>query len=231
VKHHKEPSLDLTEQNIQKLKTKLVEFGIELSPTQQRQLNQYALKIIQWNQKINLISKKDIVNVVTKHFLESIAFTVLIDFPHGSKILDLGSGAGFPGIPLKIVRPDLAIVLLESKRKRSLFLQDVVNELVLPDIEIFSVRAELLPKEDCFRGVFNFVLARAVARLAVLWSWSLPLLQQSGVLIAMKGGELTQEITGLKKENPFVEIREIVLPKKLSPLSINRKLVTISRTQ
>jgi len=147
----------------------------------------------------------------------------------GSIILDLGTGAGFPGIPLKIARPDLQLVLLDSKRMRTLFLRDVVNELNLPKTKILCARVELLPEQKEYQDTFHFVLARAVAKLKQLWAWSRPLLISSGQLVTFKGGKISQEISELFFEDVRIEVRTHELPSWTTAHSADRRLIIVKK--
>jgi len=166
----------------------------EPTPEQIQQLRKYIALLLDWNQRINLISPNDEERIAERHILESLAVLSAWPFPQNAAVLDLGSGGGFPGIPLKILRPDLAMTLLESRQKKTLFLNAAVHELKLSNCRVVNARAEELTKER-----FSIVLARAVADLKTLWEWSRPLLVEGGVLLAMKGGELDNELQTLKK--------------------------------
>lgn len=166
----------------------------EPASKQIEQLQKYIALLLDWNQRINLISPNDEERIAERHILESLAVLSAWPFPQNASVLDLGSGAGFPGIPLKIIRPDLAMTLLESRQKKTFFLNAAVQELNLSNCRVVNARAEELPKER-----FSIVIARAVADLKTLWKWSRPLLTEGGVLLAMKGGELDKELQALKK--------------------------------
>lgn len=145
-----------------------------------------------WNQKINLISRNDEGHILTKHMIPSLGLSKVLDFPVGCRVMDLGAGAGFPGLPLKLVRSDLRVVLVESKRKKSWFLSKVVDVLGLEGVEVVMNRVEDLGDDA---GPFDFIVSRAVTHLHRLWQWSLPLLKaQGGTLVAMKGRNADEEL-------------------------------------
>ncbi|MDZ7291017.1 MAG: 16S rRNA (guanine(527)-N(7))-methyltransferase RsmG [candidate division KSB1 bacterium] len=171
--------------------------ALHLNPAQQLQFRQYLQLLLQWNQRIDLISPGDESRIAERHILESLAVLSVWPFRSGALVIDLGSGAGFPGIPLKIMRPDLVVTLLESKQKKALFLNTVVRELKLSDCRVVNARAEEVA--DFSQKQFSIVIARAVAELKKLWKWSQPLLVDGGVLLAMKGGDLENELQALKK--------------------------------
>ena len=165
--------------------------------------------LIDWNQKINLVSRRDENRLVTRHFLECVGLIKAVSFPGGARIMDLGSGAGFPGIPLKIVRRDLNMVLVESKRKKVLFLHRVVDLLGLENMDIAQGRAEDLAWE---LGPFDVVISRSVTDLTTLARWSRPYLQEnSGRLVVVKGPEVDPELKRLKSMTPKLGFREVEL--------------------
>lgn len=152
----------------------------------------YWNMLIVWNQKINLISRKDERRIVTRHFLESLGLVKVVEFPSGARVMDLGSGAGFPGIPMKLVRPDLKFVLVESKRRRVLFLKKVIEKLNLEGIEIVEGRVE---EEGGQIDPVDFVVSRSVADLVTLVKWSRSCLSpRGGRLLVIKGVGVRKEL-------------------------------------
>jgi 16S rRNA (guanine527-N7)-methyltransferase len=172
----------------------------EPAPEQMAQLQKYIALLLEWNQRINLISPNDEERIAERHILESLAVLSAWTFPQKASVLDLGSGGGFPGVPLKIMRPDLTMTLLESRQKKALFLNTVVRELKLENCHVVNARAEKFSGEK-----FSIVIARAVADLKTLWEWSRPLLIDGGALLAMKGGELDNELHALMKFDSCVK--------------------------
>ena len=163
--------------------------------------------LLEWNQRTNLISKKDERRVVVRHFLESLGLVRALDIPLRSRVIDLGSGAGFPGIPLTIIRPDLEMILVESRRKKVLFLQETVRVLDLQTVRVELGRIEDL--QDSISPV-HFVLSRAVADVCTLVRWSYPYIAAtSGCLVAFKGSEAQMEMKDLEKEAPRLGIRGV----------------------
>jgi 16S rRNA (guanine527-N7)-methyltransferase len=198
---------------------------LDLNLSQKQQLAQYLRLLLEWNQRINLISPNDEDRIAERHILESLAVLSVWDFPKDCSVLDLGSGGGFPGIPLKIIRPDLAMTLLESRQKKALFLNTAVRELRMEKCRVVNARAEELSGEK-----YSIVIARAVADLKTLWEWSRPLLISSGVLLAMKGGELHDELQALKKFDSRVEHRILYYPEGWE-LEASRCLLVMSSEQ
>lgn len=183
--------------------------------------SEYWNMLIAWNQKINLISRRDEGRIVTRHFLESLGLVKVVEFPSGARVMDLGSGAGFPGIPMKLVRPDLKFVLVESKRKRVLFLNKVIEKLNLEGIEIVEGRVE---EEGSQIDPVDFVVSRSVADLVTLIKWSRNCLDpRGGRLLVIKGVGVRKELNllgtvaselGVKswrliKYNPFPKVFQL----------------------
>ena len=202
--------------------------GIILTQQQVSALSAFAERVLSWNSKINLLSRADSENIWKSHILHSLAPLFVVDIPKGIRILDLGSGGGFPGIPLSIVRNDLQITLLDSIRKKSVALQDMVDGLGLPNVRIKLGRAEEFAAST---ERFDIVIARAVAPLIELIKWSRPLLvtRQERTndatnpdrlkrkvvklpsLIAMKGGDLEGEIQTARIKMKGIHIETVNL--------------------
>ncbi len=159
----------------------------------------YALKDLytQWNDKINVISRKDIESLYEKHVLHSLAIATTFDFVPGTKIIDIGTGGGFPGIPLAIFFPEVEFLLVDSIAKKLKVVDGIANALQLKNITTRWSRVEDL-KEKLY---FDFAVSRAVAPLKDLWKWALPVVKKTGMnemangLICLKGGDLHQEIS------------------------------------
>lgn len=188
----------MTDDNINLLKNGAAEFGIDLSQTQLLQFARYHESLIQWNEKINLTAITDEREVVLKHFVDSIS--VLRYFPKDAKtLIDVGTGAGFPGIPLKIIQKELKVTLLDSLEKRVRFLDAVIEENQLTNIQAVHGRAEDFAREKTHREAYDIGIARAVAALPVLCEYILPFVKKGGLFIAMKGSEVQQELKQAEK--------------------------------
>ena len=180
---------------------------------------------------MNLISKNDRDVIVSRHIQESLAILPILSIPTAAKVMDIGSGAGLPGIPIKIARPDLQITLIESKRMRALFLQEVIEELGLEGIAVSGERIETLRVETPSLRTFDLGFARAVAKLKTLWDWSEPLLKKSGTLAALKGGDLNAELNELYDSAPTAIVEVYPLPESLVNHSLKRVAVLIKHGQ
>ena len=179
------------------LKERAAVCGITLTPVQLEKFERYRALLLEWNQKMDLTAVTDAAGIDNRHFLDSLSLLRL--FPEGlnGKICDIGTGAGFPSIPLKIMQPNLAMTLVDSLQKRISFLETVVDDLSLTDMTLLHERAEdfLKPNRDNLaRGQFDFVVARAVAPLPTLLEYTLPALRIGGKLLAMKGPQAEEEL-------------------------------------
>ena len=204
--------------------------GIELTSQQLEKLNQFYELLISWNKKMNLtriIEKED---VYLKHFYDSLTLSKVIDLNQDLTICDVGSGAGFPGIVLKICFPNLKITLLDSLQKRVNYLNEIIKELDLKNIEAIHTRAEDYAKQN--REKFDIVTARAVANLKILSELCIPMVKVNGLFIAMKANieeEIENSTEILNKLDSKIEkiemfylpiensIRNIILIEKLKP--------------
>lgn len=161
------------------------------------QFYHYMNLLLEWNEKINLTAIIDPNEIILKHFIDSI--TIHTEIQKGYYLADIGTGAGFPGIPLKIIRPDINVVLIDSLNKRIHFLNFVIEALGLKKIETIHARIEEIGKNKQYREKFDVVTSRAVANLAVLSEYMLPLVKIGGKSIAMKGSEIEEELEQSQK--------------------------------
>ena len=179
----------------------------------EQQLNQF--KVLEplykdWNSKINIISRKDIDGLYEKHVLHSLSIAAAFDFADGAEIIDIGTGGGFPGIPLAIFFPQVQFHLVDSTAKKLKVVETIANEIGLKNITTRHTRAEEIKNRK-----FDFAVSRAVAPLKDLWRWSKPLLKNlespkfSPGLICLKGGDLAQEISESGTRPRIIEIQEV----------------------
>ncbi len=201
-----------------------VEYGLLVSDAQVFQLDHYVTLLREWNRRVNLISRKDENNIWENHILHSVSLLFRVSFDVHSRILDLGTGGGLPGIPLKILVPTVEITLLDSITKKANAVKDIVSSLQLRGVDVVCGRAEHFGKRKEFSGRYDFVISRAVAKLKDLVHWAHPFLKHtiesdqrqqerlhlaSGRLLAMKGGDVESEIKEVRK-NKLIEQIDVV---------------------
>jgi len=213
-------------------KTLKEHLDLELSLKSQKKFRLYLNELLSWNKRINLISrKKDKPEDVYSHFLDSLLIFKAVKIPESAKILDLGSGAGFPAIPIKIVRDDLNIVMVESVRKKVLFLKKMIEVLGSKDVIILQKRIEELQSDSQLQESFDFVTAKAFGELKETIFDSYPFLKDKGVLVAYKGSSYKTEIIELVEEhkNLHIQIKDIKFF-EIPEIDLKRFLVLIEKT-
>ena len=184
--------------NMTKFINDLKAIGIELSDEQLEQFLTYYEMLIEKNKVMNLTTITDFDEVLEKHFEDSLSLIQAVDLEKSQAVIDLGTGAGFPGIPLKIAFPNLQITLADSLNKRILFLDDVIRELGLVGIDTVHGRAEDLAKNSDYREKFDLCVSRAVANLSTLSEYCLPFVKIGGKFISYKAGECDEEVAASK---------------------------------
>ncbi|GIN86736.1 ribosomal RNA small subunit methyltransferase G [Heyndrickxia sporothermodurans] len=189
--------------NIEQFSKSLEEKGISLSSKQLHQFNRYFEILVEWNEKMNLTAITERSDVYLKHFFDSITASFYYDFNQPLCICDVGAGAGFPSIPLKICNPEIQISIVDSLQKRITFLEHLAKELELEGTNFYHDRAETFGEKAEHRERYDVVTARAVARMSVLSELCLPLVKQEGVFIAMKAANAKEE---LAKANKAIQI-------------------------
>ncbi|WP_294442494.1 16S rRNA (guanine(527)-N(7))-methyltransferase RsmG [Ruminococcus flavefaciens] len=201
--------------------------GLTLSREQYEKLSIYAEFLVEYNEKVNLTAITEPMEILRKHFIDSILLTKYVDIPLNSTLIDVGTGAGFPSVPIKIYRPDIKITLLDSLNKRIDYLKQLCEKLEF-DAEFIHGRAEDFSKNEEYREKFDFSCARAVANMALLSELCIPFVKQNGCFVAMKGpnedislGANAVTVLGglIEKEIEykfFDENRKIVLVRKIS---------------
>jgi len=177
--------------------------GIKLTTGQAEQFELYYQELIEWNKKINLTAITDYSSVQVKHFLDSLTVTLALSEEDMARpdfnIADIGTGAGFPSVPLKILLPEPKLVLLEPTTKKTAFLHHVIGKLMLKNVEVLNSRAEEAAHLPAYREQFALVLSRAVALLPTLVELALPFCRIGGTFVAQKKGEIGEEMTGAKE--------------------------------
>ncbi|WP_257351712.1 16S rRNA (guanine(527)-N(7))-methyltransferase RsmG [Pseudalkalibacillus decolorationis] len=179
--------------NTEQFQQQLEEKGISLSPYQLGQFDTYFHTLVKWNEKMNLTAITEREEVYLKHFYDSVAAAFYFDFTKVQTLCDVGAGAGFPSIPLKICFPDLDITIVDSLNKRISFLEHLSKSLHLTGTHFFHDRAETFAKKANHRELYDVVTARAVARMSVLSELCLPLVKKNGVFLAMKAANAYDE--------------------------------------
>ncbi|MHB1417671.1 MAG: 16S rRNA (guanine(527)-N(7))-methyltransferase RsmG [Chloroflexota bacterium] len=216
------------------------ELGLDLTESQLAAFSVCYRELVDWNQRVNLTAVTDYEEVQTRHFLDSLT-CLLAMAPRRSdgrleadavvgRAIDVGAGAGFPGVPLKIVCPRLRLTLLESVGKKARFLEHLAATLDLTGVEVIAARAEDLARTPVHRESYDFAIARALAPLPVLAEYCLPFLRQGGLLIALKKGDISREITEARAAIRVLGARRREpLPVSLSLLPDSRFLVLIDK--
>lgn len=178
---------------------KLNELGITLTDKQKQQFDKFYELLVEWNKVMNLTGITDYEEVNEKHFVDSLSIVKAIDMESVESVIDVGTGAGFPGIPLKIAFPHLKVVLLDSLNKRINFLNEVIAQLGLTDIKTIHGRAEDYAKQAEYRENFDLCVSRAVANLSTLSEYCLPYVSMNGMFVPYKSGEIDEELENSKK--------------------------------
>lgn len=213
------------------LKEKAAMLGIELTEEALGRFDSYYHMLVEKNQHMNLTAITDYAEVIDKHFIDSLSLVKAFDLEAETKIIDVGSGAGFPGLPLKIAFPHLKITLLDSLNKRVLFLSEVIEKLGLEGIEAVHFRAEDAARKEQYRQSYDLALSRAVAKLSTLSEYCLPFVKKGGSFIAYKTAGSGEEKEEAKRAIALLggslkEVYEFRLP----GTDIGRCLVRIEKT-
>lgn len=178
---------------------KVNELSIELNDKQVSQFIRFYELLVEWNKVMNLTGITEYEQVVEKHFVDSLSIVKSIDIKNVNRVIDIGTGAGFPGIPLKIAFPHLKITLLDSLNKRIKFLNAVIVELGLEDIHTIHGRAEDFAKQTEYREQYDLCVSRAVANLSTLSEYCLPYVKVNGLFVPYKSGDIEEELNNSKK--------------------------------
>lgn len=214
------------------LEQKLGELGIKQDQNQLERFHKFYQLLIEWNKVMNLTGITEYEDVVEKHFVDSLSIIKAIDLSGIHTVIDVGTGAGFPGIPLKIAFPHLRVVLLDSLNKRIKFLDEVISQLGLTEIRTIHGRAEEYARKEEYREQFDLCVSRAVANLSTLSEYCLPYIQVGGIFVPYKSGEIDDEVEQSKKAVRILggNIKE-VMKFELPGTDIHRSFVLIHKEQ
>ncbi len=213
------------------LRENLKKIGCEPSDLQCEQLNNFHKILCEWNEFMNLTGITEYDEVVIKHFVDSLAVNCVYSFKKTDRVVDIGTGAGFPGIPLKIMYPDTRFTLLDSLNKRIKFLDEVIRINSLDGIETLHGRAEDYARDRNYREEFDVCVSRAVANLSTLSEYCLPYVKVGGVFISYKAGQLDEELKASERAIKLLggeikEVHKLTLP----DTDIDRTFVVIKKT-
>jgi 16S rRNA (guanine527-N7)-methyltransferase len=222
VKH-----LQLSENQILRFKKVCSSFGIKLSEKTLEKFQAYLNQILDWNKRIHLVSKGDArPERLLRHFVDSLTIFKAVQIPSGANLLDLGAGPGLPSIPIKIVRDDINLSLVESVRKKSLFLQKQVNDLKLEDVSVINQRAEDLIDTPDYKEKFDIVTVKALGKLKDIVELATSFLKPKGLLIAYKGERIEEEIKECEEKNFLVKKKILI---KIPDFDLKRMIVVIEK--
>ena len=214
------------------IQKKLQEINVELDERQLKQFYKFYEMLVEWNKVMNLTGITEFDEIVEKHFVDSLSIVKILDLGSVNKILDVGTGAGFPGVPLKIAFPDKEVVLLDSLNKRIRFLDHVIEELDLTDIHAIHGRAEDFARQENYREQFELCVSRAVANLSTLAEYCLPYVKIGGVFISYKSGNVDEEVSESEKAVEMLGGRiEEVIKFQLPGTDINRSFVKVKKVK
>lgn len=216
---------------MEQLQSKAEQLGIRLSEKQLEQFQCYYERLIEKNKVMNLTAITEYEEVVDKHFIDSILLGSVKGLSGKKRVIDVGTGAGFPGIPLKIVYPELEITLLDSLNKRVKFLDEVIEELGLTGIQAVHSRAEDLAQDAAYRQQYDICVSRAVANLATLSEYCIPFVKQGGYFISYKSTQIEEELKQAKKAvqvlgGTLEQVETVQIP----GTTIERQFVMIRKT-
>ena len=193
-------------QSLIDLWTLLSSNGISLSKGQMDSLERYHNELRYWNERVNMISRKDMDNIWDRHIIHSLCLLKYATFKPKARVLDFGTGGGLPGIPLKIARPDIHMTLVDSIGKKMKMTEMFAQHTGLKDLDAVTSRVEELSADSHYRGAFDVVVSRAVAPIAKIVRWSRALLNETGQFAFLKGGDLDDEVTIAQEVFPDLKV-------------------------
>lgn len=214
------------------LRSGALQLGVSLDDRQVGLFDRFTELLLEWNEKFNLTGITEPEEIAVKHHLDSLSLLCVTTPAQKCTLIDIGTGAGFPGIPLKIARPDLRLTLLDSVRKKLTFLETAINELHLDDVELVHARAEDLGRQPGYREYFDMAVSRAVSRLNTLAELCMPFCRVGGEFVAYKGPDIRDELSEASKAIHILggdepSARSINLP----PDGLRRTLVVVRKSR
>ncbi|SFI19591.1 16S rRNA m(7)G-527 methyltransferase [Tindallia magadiensis] len=222
----------MNEKQKERMKDGMEEIGFSLTDHQLNQFKDYLELLQEWNQKMNLTAIKDADEILTHHFLDSATCSLYPTYGKCHHMLDLGTGAGFPGIPLKILFPEQSFVLMDSLNKRLVFLEKVKETLGLTSLDLVHARAEEAARQKFYRENFDAVVSRAVASLPVLLEYTIPFLKVDGWFFCQKGPQWKEEIEEAKRAMQVFSVQlEDSLEVKVPFTDLNHQLLVFRKTK
>lgn len=207
-------------------------WGISLDEIQRERFRKLTELLLEWNEKLNLTSITEPERIAVEHYLDSVAPLAFKLIGEGMAVVDVGTGAGLPGLPLAILSPLTSFTLIDATRKKVNYLQTVCSELGLTNVEVVWGRAEELSRSEVFREGFDVAVSRAFGALDVVWECTLPFVKVGGIAVAYKGAKVDEELEIGKQTAPLVggEVKE-VYKFKLPSTEINRALVVAQKVE
>ena len=210
----------------------LKSLGYDINDEKINKYQKYSQMLVEWNEKMNLTSIVDPEGISVKHFLDSVAPIFSFEIKENSKIIDVGTGAGFPGIPIKIMREDLEFTYLDSLNKRINFLKEVSKNLEFKNVEFVHMRAEEAGQSKLYREKYDYAVSRAVAPLKILSEYAIPLLKVGGTFVAFKAFDIDEELNDAKAMigtlgGRITDIKEVKIPNS----DLVRKIVLIEKVK
>ncbi len=205
-------------------------FNVHLTTRQVAALVNYERELIEWNRKFNLTAIRDVDSIRSKHFLDSFSCVLAWKANPPRRLVDVGTGAGFPGIPLKIIYPTMHVTLVESVGKKAMFCQHVIQTLGLDDIEVIHARAEDAGHDPAHRETYDWAVARAVANMNILAEYLLPLVKLGGTMLAQKGESGPAEAQSAEKAMKLLggKLKQLI-PVHLPGVADDRYLVLVEK--
>lgn len=204
------------------------QIGVKVHPEQAEKFQTYMELLLEWNEKINLTAITDPEQIVEKHFADSLTLLSACRIKQGAKLIDVGTGAGFPGIPIKIMRPDIELTLLDSMNKRLSFLSEVCQKLSIESVRVHK-RAEEAGLDRKMRESYDVAVARAVAPMNVLCEYCIPLIKMKGVFIAMKGPGAQEELEAAENALDTLGGDKVELLPVALPVAGERNLIVVQK--